>query len=89
MSQSENSEDSMTTTCPVQFVDMSSVQESEEEGEVEITMGKLEPTTIVTQEEIETMLKCTMRAIDSNSEVMNILLHLNRMCGIVLQDDKE
>jgi len=73
------------TTCtgPVEFIETESTTEGEKgHGEGLET----EPTTVVTQEEIETMLKCTMRAMDSNREVMNILLQLNRMCGVVMKD---
>jgi len=86
MSQSESSEESMVTSHTihtVQFVDLTSRDEEEErEEEMDLAMGSMEPTTIVTHEEIETMLKCTMKALDNNNEVMNILLQLNRMCNL-------
>jgi len=87
-----NSDESTSEDVPVVFVDMQSLAQEEEDECAELTMGNLEPTTVVTQEEIETMLKCTMRALDSNSEVMNILLQLNRMISVNREDsesDKE
>jgi len=81
MSNSE-SEESMVTSGPVEYVDMK--EEGEEESrDVGVEGAVFDQTTVITQEEIETMLKCTMRAMDSNNEVMNILLQLNRMCGLI------
>jgi hypothetical protein len=79
MSESDNSEES-AITVPMKYVSTQSYAEEETEDEEPEESTMAEPTTLVTQEEIETMLKCTMRAIDSNSEIMNILIALNRMC---------
>jgi hypothetical protein len=87
MSQSENSEDSMATACPVEYVDMTSIREESEEEEEELATS--EPTTLITQEEIETMLKCAMESITNNSEIMNILLRMIREIGINKKEENE
>jgi len=72
------------TTCPVKYIDLCSMAGEDDEkdgGDVALSIP-MDLTTVVTQEEIETMLKCTMKALDSNSEAMNILLELNRMCSL-------
>lgn len=81
MSQSDTSEDSTTTVHEIRYIDMTSIQEGEDEDEdeIELTIGNLDPTAIITKEEIEEMIACMMRANDNHTTVMNVLLHLNEV----------
>lgn len=72
MSQSDDSSNSMTTTCSIKMVEINTDKEEEPEDEIVIT----EPTTIITKEEIETMYTYLI-------EVMNILQHL----AIIIRSD--
>lgn len=85
MSQSDNSAASTVTCCPVQYVDMASLEDNNEDDAVE-TMVNEEPIAAVVQEEVELMLKRTMQAIDCNTEVLDMLLQLNRICNRKSED---
>lgn len=82
MSQSStSSEDSMTTSAPMKYIDLESLQQEEEEENEEYQL-QTEPTTMVTQEELEVMIRCALRCIDNNKEILDILSQLNRTCVI-------
>lgn len=67
---------SMTTNPPVDYVDLSLGDPTEQvEGEV------TDVATVITQEEVEVMLKYMVIAIDNTSTVASMLLQISQSMG--------
>lgn len=78
MSQSDSSTDSTVTVHPIQYVDVMSLANEEDEDEVKLTMADNPEAAVVLQDEIELMLQRVSQAIDCNNEVLAVLLQLHR-----------
>lgn len=79
MSQSESSEDSTTTVHPIQYIEMMSLaQEEDEEQEKTDAIVETEEATMVLKEEVRVMLQRLMNALDSTNEVLQFLLQIDR-----------